>query len=720
MYSSENMAKLRQENQLQFVVVPLQRREQVDDEMLQYVDATELVPPEPVPVEASPEEMDAMSFEEDDNLFRTKQAEAARALRAKMRQGDSVIHQETNYSDEYDSRPQQEEHKMQVDDEEEAQEEDLSDGEEEERKAIDAEQPVTGRHYFQDAVTKKKHDAMDSVRGREKEVDQFFNAPEAEDIEWELELLKRSGVKRSHQTSQQANIRSDSQRGAQKRVEIEPIPERAVEPLSEEEIIRRIENDISQLQSISALHENRLASIESAKTEHGEFLSNADSAFSRASEDLRYFEELRLYVVDLMDCVESKMPLIGEVEERMFSARLRRQKKTQLRIKTAFQLELERLNAKKPSVSSESTPWMEWRAAHRSRRGDKVRDSEPLQFHDPHLELEEGYSSDEETTPEDQLAFEESLVEIGHAARNVFEDALQEFSDLRLILSKFSEFRSKYQFSYQQAHVQTELKTLLSPFVRLETVSWDPLKSHGIYDWPWFEVVDEFDLGAQDLNSSESGTGVKKESNPVSSHVCADIASEVLYPRVKDTIKFFWRPNSAQETLQLQQLLGKLRALLAPKLLSDLLVAVHMNLQHAIMNVNLPMNYQASQSSDYGRIAFVRLLKFISITLLWKPFFSPDALSNIIWNNIVNDKMLPFLKSLTKDKSTSWNLLALLFSALAPFYSETFQQPSTIERSAPVRSFLKELENDSLGHYETFEISQNVREFWDSCTAVAK
>jgi len=725
MYSSENMAKLREENQLQFVVAPLQRRAETHDNMFSYVDATELVPRESVPRESLVEDGDSVSFEEEDDMFRQKQIEAAKALRAKMRQNDSVIHDETTFSDAFDSKKQHDGDRMAVDEEGEAQEDEFSDGEADERRALDAEQLFTGRHYFQDAVHKKNNDAMETVRGKEKEVEQFFNAPDADDIEWELELLKRSGVKRSHQSSSLAKSAIDTQRKVEKRVEIEPIPNRVVEPLSEEDIIRRIENDISQLHSISSLHESRLASIESAKAEHSEFLEkSADSAFTRASDDLRFFEELNLYVVDLMDCVESKLQLIGEVEEQMFAARLRRQKKTQLAIKNAFQSEFSRISSKKTDVATENTLWMEWRSKHRAWRGEKSRGSEPLQLQDPHLDLEEGYSSDEETNDADQLAYEMAITDVRHAAESVFEDAQPEFSDLRLILARFSEFRRKYQFSYQQAHVQSELNTLLAPFVRLETVSWDPLKNLVIFDWPWFYAVDEFDMAAQSLGSHEleSGAQVKAKegemmSSSMTSHLCSDIASETLFPRVKDTVKFFWRQNSHHETMMLQQLLGKFRILIAPALLSDLLVTIHMSLQHAIININLPTNQQANQASDYGRIAFVRLLKFIDISLRWKPYFSPDAISNLIWNNIVNEKMIPYLKAIVKDKSTCWTLTSYLLSALGPYYAENCQQPTTMERSNPMNTFLHDLEQDSLGHYETFEISQHAREYWDSCTS---
>lgn len=57
----------------------------------------------------------------------------------------------------------------------------------------------------------------------------------------------------------------------------------------------------------------------------------------------------------------------------------------------------------------------------------------------------------------------------------LFDDVVEEYCELPLIIARFDEWRQKYLDSYQNAYVALCLPQLFSPLVRLQFVQWNPL-----------------------------------------------------------------------------------------------------------------------------------------------------------------------------------------------------------------------------------------------------
>jgi hypothetical protein len=777
MYSTEAMERLKAENKTQFVVVPLSRTDQAlleeDELLMQRLDATAVVDsnngPTPSAMDISDpfsshsqvEIIDGATMEEenedDDSLFRSKQVEAARALRARLKHGDHAVDGETSMDHLEQAMEQRctkftkkgkisRHNRMQVDEEDEdgssdsdsdkkdvertqqgenghgeAIDDDVSsDGEAEERAAIGL--AWTGRHHLEDATKKVKLSGMDTVRehvGAETRAEDFFGAQNDDDFEWELSLIKRSGVKRNHHNittssisgSSSTNTASSSSKhkGPQTRIEVPTIPDRSKEPLSEDDIMKKLETDMTQLESVSAIHQARLTSLEHAKRDHETSLSTADAAFAKANADLIYFEELKLYILDLVDCVESKLMPIGDVEERMMQARLARVRKTQFHTKAAFQEQFE--YCKRISTTSSSTllpappKWTSLLAQLTRKKVVPQNLEESFRFDAPQLESLDGYASDDETSPEDQEKYHEAYTSIGTAAQEVFADAMDEFCDLSVILGRISEFRAKYSFFYKQSHIGSDLPTLLSPFVRLETLPWNPLQSPNFYEWPWFGAVEQFVTStpdSQDATSSQQPT----------TSLTTELATQVLLPMVKNAINYFWRPNSTPETKNLQLLLSNLRHVLPPASLGQIIQLIHTNLVHAITAFELPRDNMARSSKSptnseemdsYARVAFARTLKLLHISLLWKPFFSADALRSLVWENLVNSKLLPWFRSIKK-MTDCWISIRLLVATLGPLAVD----PAHAAARGELEAFMKLKEEEASGYFEATEIAEQV------------
>lgn len=710
-YSEANMKKLKEENALQFVVKPLKVRR--GDFLVEggLQDATEVVSTSD---EAKVvEEAEEVAEEEAEWV----QRRIAKAKEARRRQS----HFATLDDELLEHRPAQNATRghglplMEVDETiEEGGDEGSEDDALQERQAIGA--AYDGRYYFEDAVEKKEETFKVDEREWEGERDE-------DDLAWEMELIRRSGVKRSHQTIGGAPHREvkreDEGKKGMVRRETMAIPERLVEPWSEQEVLRRIEMELSQLQSITALHENRLEVIERAKEEDEEFLKTVDTALSQASSDLTFFEDLKVYIINLIDCLESKLTTIEGLEGEMFGARTRLTKKTQSLTSNALLSAYSLAESKKPISTPQSSPFHTWRASFNPQNNLSNPSNDQFDFFSPQLELEAGYESDLETNEHDRCSYEQELIRIAEEARKVFNDVKEDFSDLHLILQHFSLLRSRYPLSYKQSHMSEQLKDLLGPLIRLEMLPWDPCLSYSpLFDWPWFQEVDQYCLAGEDSSMASDGQPTQEKtvlpSATVDAALIPNLVSSIHLAKVKESIKYFWRVNSVKVTQNLQNLLNQFRMVhISPPLLSDLLKTIHGALTHALVSISLP-NMLVSGNEDYGKVIFFRILKLIHIFTLWSPFFSFDAIASLIWNKAIDSKIMPYLREIMKanDFSLAWLLTRSLLAAIAPHFQKHSQLITSQQLEASLRAFIENLEITSLGHFPSFHLNQQTSSFW--------
>ncbi|PIO24197.1 hypothetical protein AB205_0183930, partial [Aquarana catesbeiana] len=88
----------------------------------------------------------------------------------------------------------------------------------------------------------------------------------------------------------------------------------------------------------------------------------------------------------------------------------------------------------------------------------------------------EGLSSDDEETSTDITNFNMEKDRILKDSSKVFEDTLEIFYSFDCIKEQFDNWRCKYENSYKDAFIGLCLPKLLSPLVRLQLLTWNPLE----------------------------------------------------------------------------------------------------------------------------------------------------------------------------------------------------------------------------------------------------
>lgn len=86
----------------------------------------------------------------------------------------------------------------------------------------------------------------------------------------------------------------------------------------------------------------------------------------------------------------------------------------------------------------------------------------------------EGESSTDESDSE-AAAYESNRDLLLQTAEQVFSDAAEEYSQLRVVMKRFDSWKKDYPSSYRDAYMSLSVPAIFSPYVRLELLKWDPL-----------------------------------------------------------------------------------------------------------------------------------------------------------------------------------------------------------------------------------------------------
>jgi GC-rich sequence DNA-binding factor len=74
------------------------------------------------------------------------------------------------------------------------------------------------------------------------------------------------------------------------------------------------------------------------------------------------------------------------------------------------------------------------------------------------------------------FVFLHSSESIESTAKTLFDDALEDFTEMSIVREKFEDWKEKFGVTYREAYIALCIPKLVSPFVRLQMVSWNPVE----------------------------------------------------------------------------------------------------------------------------------------------------------------------------------------------------------------------------------------------------
>uniref|UniRef100_F1KUT3 GC-rich sequence DNA-binding factor 1 n=1 Tax=Ascaris suum TaxID=6253 RepID=F1KUT3_ASCSU len=296
--------------------------------------------------------------------------------------------------------------------------------------------------------------------------------------------------------------------------------------------------------------EAELEKVERNIAENKETMAKLQMDEPRLEELFTMYQEIRAYSRDLLECLSEKVDEIKNLEGKVFSVvngraqRLRRRRRQD--VHDVYD-ECSAAAAGK-NINAMRAPNVTQRAAEReARRARRRRNRENTLEGVAH---DDGLSSDDEETNSEIAATQLVIKEVTEAARLVFVDALDDFCHIDKILSRFVDWLALDETSFTDAYIQLCIPKLLSPFIRLEIIDWNPLESDDrpLHTMRWYEDL---------LSCGSSNAGLNSEHEMIVSLIPLCI-ERIIIPRIADMVQEQWDPLSQKQCSRLGFLLSSL------------------------------------------------------------------------------------------------------------------------------------------------------------------
>ncbi|CAJ0571757.1 unnamed protein product, partial [Mesorhabditis spiculigera] len=276
------------------------------------------------------------------------------------------------------------------------------------------------------------------------------------------------------------------------------------------------------------------------KLEFGD--GDKQSTAKELSEKYKMYQDMKLYVRSLLDCLDEKAPEINDlIAKRRGIEKARLQRLIARRRKDVGDSYDEcSAAAAGKNIATIRVGEHGMRAAEREgRRGRRRREREgQLQG----ISHEDGLSTDDEETTSRIVADNEGKAELNAALQVVFVDALDEYSNISKVLDRIIDWLVVDGKSFQDAYVHLCIPKLLSPYVRLQLCQAEILKD------PNFRLDDQ--AWYTDILTAGASSEIDPQ-HPVVVGLLPAIVEKVVVPYLTELVADEWDPLSFQQTQNL-------------------------------------------------------------------------------------------------------------------------------------------------------------------------
>ncbi|XP_054449559.1 intron Large complex component GCFC2 isoform X2 [Pteronotus mesoamericanus] len=415
-------------------------------------------------------------------------------------------------------------------------------------------------------------------------------------------------------------------------------------PVNLEIIKKQLNTRLTLLQDTHRSHlreyEKYIEDVKSSKNA----IQNLENSSDQAP-NIKFYKSMKIYVENLIDCLNEKITNIQEIESSMHALLLKqamtfmKRRQDELKHESTYLQQLSRKAETSTNGSlaiDEKTQWiLEEIESRRARR----RQARALSGNcDP----QEGASSDDELSSADMIDFQKSQDDILQDHKKIFEDVHDDFCNIQNILLKFQQWREKFPDSYYEAFIGLCIPKLLNPLIRVQLIDWNPLKfdSIGLKQMSWFTSIEEFmDSSMEDAKKEDSSD--KK--------ILSAVINKTIIPRLTDFVEFIWDPLSTSQTTSLITHCGMILEEHSTwenevsKGKQDLLKSIVSRMKKAIEDdVFIPLypksavENKTSPHSKFQERQFWSGLKLFCNILLWNGLLPDDALQELALGKLLN------------------------------------------------------------------------------------
>ncbi|CAH9057077.1 unnamed protein product [Cuscuta epithymum] len=261
----------------------------------------------------------------------------------------------------------------------------------------------------------------------------------------------------------------------------------------------------------------------------------------------------------------------------------------------------------------------------------------------------EGESSTDESDSE-STAYKSNRDQLLQVAEEIFGDTHDEYSQLAVVVNKFERWKKQYSSSYRDAYMSLSIPAILSPYVRLELLKWDPLHEDVDFrDMEWHSLL--YNYGLPNVDSD-----IRSDEADADANLIPQLVEKLAIPILHYHLEYCWDMLSTRETeyavSAMKLVFGYVP--LSSSALGNLVTVLRNRLADAVANLvvpkwdNLVMKAvpNAARVAAYGFGMSVRLIRNIC---LWNNVLAIPILEKLALDELLSAKVLPHLQSIRSD-----------------------------------------------------------------------
>jgi GC-rich sequence DNA-binding factor len=490
---------------------------------------------------------------------------------------------------------------------------------------------------------------------------------------WEMEQIRKGGGTKEMEKAS-AQIRNMSIRGDKNMIDRPAVPMitsqgygsangdfgvsvgRRGPPVTLESIQKDLRNSLTSVQEVYSAHTKQLDRMQEEIKSSSDALAQMQKEMKQSTEQFAYFQHIKVYVADLLDCLGEKASEIESCEDRVMqiekewaASRARRvQQDIDDEMKDMQELCDQQHGFVRPSHAAggkdefgrDRTMMEKEQRAKRKEERAKRRKERAAVKKDQHYP--EGWSSDEESQ-EITRNFAQQRESIINASRQVLADVDEQFCTITTIRKKFEKWKYDYRTSYKQAYISLSIPTLFSPFVRLQLLEWDPLSGKPLDSQEWYK--DLYDYGIAEGAIMEDDDDM---------NLVPRLVEKVVLPRARWALTHCWDAFSHTLTQRAISLVKEMLVYVDAQSneMASAITSVLATLQSAADRDVLPLYPVAKGQSQTSQETFAfstrmlwRTVKLMRNIAAWHELLAAGPLQQLTMDTLLNNKILPFLKS---------------------------------------------------------------------------
>jgi hypothetical protein len=449
-------------------------------------------------------------------------------------------------------------------------------------------------------------------------------------------------------------------------------------------ILKKIRENLQEMKEVREEHLQQQDNVKAELVELQMRQTEKGSSSSNVNQDLQFFQDLRDYCFDLMDCLEEKSNEVLKLYKKLFSLAV--ETATAIRRRKADFIEDELVEVREIlGESNRSMMSTEKEDLRKERRGYQRRKQENREARKSQRDEEEddpeGWSSDEEeTNMRTKLDYNEQREELVEEGKGVMDDAHSEFATLTPILARFGEWKDKYPDSYTQAYGTLSLQKVCDTFVRQEMlVRWEPLNFPPITfeEYEWYEELIEY-LKKSDHQGAEFRTAERQ--------MLQNIITTIVMEPFKQAILHVYNPFSTRETNLVLENLKDFSPVLefaaVSAKLKEIIITAHVTIQGYIDSLVVlsppPEKLQRSEIVSYFCYRqFWTSIKLFSNIMMWYKTFAINIIEDMCIGSLLDSKIIPFLRTIDSERVVV-EALEKIVKAMSPYTRDAKGVPAKL------------------------------------------